>query len=491
MRADTDTNGAAGDPRSFASAVRNAVIWRSGTQIFGQLVSWVSTFLVLRILAPSDYGLVAMTAAVMLLLSLVNGYGFANAVIQRKHVTDLMLRQLFGMTLLFNLGLAVVQVLAAPIAADYYNMPLVRDMLYVQTLHYLTTPFIVVGYTILSREMDFKRQAQVNFAAAIVAALSAIGGALAGWGVWTLVWAPIFGVAVRAVGMTWASGWFKLPSFDFRGAGFIMRFGGIVLVGNLFWFAQTQADVFIVGRVFSAHDLGIYTTALFLTQIFINKVVPPLNEVAFSAYSRINEGGAVAPAFLTSLGMIMVAGMPVFVGLAVSADPMVRVVLGAKWLETIPFVALLGLAMPFMAIVVLFAPALNAIDRPDVTTRNAFVGALILPASYLIGLRWGLTGVAAAWIVGYPLLLTIVAWRTLPLLGVTFVNFGRALAPALSATVAMAMATTIAGRAVDWPSAPVELAAIVAVGALSYLGWLVVFYRPEITRMIALIRDRG
>jgi O-antigen/teichoic acid export membrane protein len=77
------------------------------------------------------------------------------------------------------------------------------------------------------------------------------------------------------------------PSFDFRGAGTIARYGGMMAAAQLFWFLQSETDVFIAGHSFSAHTLGIYTTSLFLIQIFVSKFVPPLNEVAFSAYARM------------------------------------------------------------------------------------------------------------------------------------------------------------------------------------------------------------
>ena len=129
---------------SFGAQVRSAVIWRSGTQIFSQLVAWASTFLVIRILSPSDYGLFAMTSVVLVLLSLLNGQGFANAAIQQREGGTQQLRQLFGLLLAVNLALALLQVLAAPLVAAYYSQPMVADLLRVQALIYLTNPFLAL-----------------------------------------------------------------------------------------------------------------------------------------------------------------------------------------------------------------------------------------------------------------------------------------------------------------------------------------------------------
>src|SRR3546814_19990770 len=109
--------------------------------------------------------------------------------------------------------------------------------------------------------------------------------------------------------MTIAAGGVVRPSFDFRGAATLARYGSLMALGSFFWFVQSQADIFIAGRRLTAHDLGLYSTALFLTQIFVSKFVPPLNEVAFSAYARIqHDDAAVASAFAKSVRIIMKIG---------------------------------------------------------------------------------------------------------------------------------------------------------------------------------------
>ena len=305
---------------SLKTQVRSAIIWRSGSQIVAQLVQWAATFLVIRILAPADYGLFAMTQVILVFLNMLNGYGLASGLVQQKEIGRREIRQLFGMLLLLNVSLAAAQFLLAPLAAAYYRQPIVAQLLRVQALLYLATPFIALPTALLSRSMDFRLQARVNVVASIASASTALGGALAGLGVWTLVFAPVVFFGVRAIGMTIAAKSLVWPSFDFRGAGNIARYGGIMAMGQVFWFTQSQADVFIAGRYFTAHMLGIYTTSLFLTQIFVSKFVPPLNEVAFSAYARIqHDTRAVATAFNRSVRIIMIAALPFYFGLAATA----------------------------------------------------------------------------------------------------------------------------------------------------------------------------
>ncbi len=477
---------------SLRNQVRSAVLWRSGSQILGQLITWGSTFLVIRILSPSDYGLYAMTSVVLVLLSLMNGYGLANALIQKRDATPHMLRQLFGMLIVLNVALALIQIAAAPLVASYYGQHAVANLLRVQALIYLTNPFLALGYAVLSREMDFRKQAQVNLVSGLLSAFAALAGALAGLGVWTLVLAPLTGFATRALGMAIAARIFIRPNFDFRGAWSLAQYGGIVAVGQFFWFIQTQADIVIAGRAFDPHILGIYTTSLFLTQMFVTKFVPPINEVAFSAYARVQDDPqAMAHGFLKAVRILMLIGMPFCLGLAASADPLVHVVLGEKWLETAPVIALLGFAMPFMTIQVLFGPATNAAGRPGIYTRTTILGAVLMPLAFLIGVRWGVTGIAWAWVAAYPVLVAISAAWVLPVLRVSLSDFLKALAPPVLAGIAMFVGVKLSDAVL--PAMPVlaRLAALVATGGAIYGLCLMLFARDRIREVLALARRRG
>ena len=429
---------------SLRDQVRSAVIWRSGTQILGQMITWAATFMVIRILDPKDYGLFAMTQVILVLLNMLNGYGLASALVRRGDADRHAQRQLFGMLILLNVALAAAQFIAAPFAAAYYRQPIVRDLLHVQALLYLATPFIALPYALLARRMDFRKQAQVNLISALAGAGTALAGALYGLGVWTLVLAPIALFFTRAIGMTIAARSLMWPSFDFRGAGDIARYGGVMAAGQVFWFLQSQADVFIAGRLFDPHTLGIYTTSLFLTQIFVSKFVPPLNEVAFSAYARLqSDPGAVATAFVKSARIIMVVGLPFYLGVAATARPLVEVVLGPKWAEAAPIVHWLALAMPMMTLQTLFSPATDALGHPEIGARNGLTGAIFLPLTFLVGVHWGINGLIAAWFVAYPFYLGISAWRTLPVIGVKLRDLVDAITPPALAAAGMALIVTL------------------------------------------------
>nr|WP_299905857.1 lipopolysaccharide biosynthesis protein [Sphingomonas bacterium] len=479
------------EPEPLFAQARRAVIWRSGAQIVGQLITWAATFLVIRILDPHDYGLFAMTQVVLSFLNMLNGAGLTRGLIQQREADDRSIRQLYGMLIVLNFSLGALQFALAPLAAAYFHQPVVTDLLRVQSFLYFTTPFVAFPYALLARSIDFKHQARVYLLSSVAGAITALAGAYGGLGVWTLIAAPIALFTTRAIGMTIASGHRYRPSFDFRGAGTLAKFGGIMATGQLFWLLQSQADVFIGGPRLSPATLGLYTTGLFLTQILVSKFVPAINDVAFSIYARMQEDpAAIALGFLRSARMVMLVAMPFYIGLAATAEPLVATVLGPKWMEAAPLVRLLALSMPAMTMQVLFSPVCDAIGRPGIGLSTGIVGAVIMPTSFLVGIHWGVTGLATSWLIGYPIYLAITAARALPVIGVSARALIGAITPVLIAAIGMGAVVVTIDHWLPAMAPQARVAILVAIGAAVYLGWLSLFARDMLREALDMARGR-
>ncbi len=480
---------------SLANQVRTAVLWRSGSQVLTQIVSWCSTLIVIRLLAPQDYGLFAMAQVMLVLLSTMNGWGLASALIREAEVSEERLRQTLGMLVLLNCGLALAQFLAAPLVALWFGQPEVTNLLRVLSLLYLAVPFCALSHAIMSRRMDFRRPAQVRLAAALLGAATALTGAFNGWGVWTLVAAPLVMIVTEAIGMTWASGAPIRPSFRFSGAGHIAGFGGVMTVTQLFWFVQSQADVMIAGRVLDPHDLGVYTTGLFLAQLIAAKFVPPINEVAFAAYSRQqgagHEGGGAEP-LLATIRLVMLVALPAYAGMAVVAPVLVPVLLGKQWLEIAPLLPIMAMAMSMMTLQILFAPATNARGVPAAALRIAMLGSVVMPAAFLIGSQWGLFGFAWGWVGGMAVLCTATVVLSGGLIGLRPAGLARALAPPLGAALSMAAGVALLLRLLPEGVPPLlALACAVPLGVALYLGALKLIAPTRLAEALRFVRNEG
>ena len=477
--------------QQFADRVRSAVFWRSGSQIVAQIVMWSATVLVVRMLDPANYGLFAMTQVISAIFAVFNGSGFASALVQAESVDDRRIAQVFGLMLLLNGSLAAIQWWIAPLAAAHFHQPVVGDMLRVLALAYFAMPLIQVPTAVLSRGLDFRKQAIANFSAAIASAMTALSCAYSGFGVWTLVITPLVMFYVRGIGLMIASGLWLRPSFDFRGAGSTIAFGGALLVSQILWVIQSQADIAIAGSRFDPHHLGLYSEALFISQIFTAKFIPPLNEVAFPSYVELRNGGTVvATAFISTVRLTMFVAAPLYLGMAVTAAPFIETVFGPKWLEMIPFVQLLALAMPFFALQIIFSPATNAIGKPGIYVMSSAAGALIMPTAFLIGIRYGAIGLGYAWLAATPLLLIVTMAISLPAIGARRRDVLRAVLPSAAAAGCMAGALAFLAPHLSTLAASLRLAVMVAIGATIYLGLSWQFQRHTIEDLIGVWTNR-
>lgn len=473
----------------FSGRVRSAMAWRWGTQVLGQIITWGSTLAVVRLLEPSDYGLFAMTQVVLAAMAFLNGYSFATSLIQAPKVDTHKIAQVLGMLLLANGLIAAAQFLLAPYIAAYYGQPVVADMLQIQAALFLTVPFVALPSALLARKIEFRSQGLVNLVCALVGASVALYLAWRGYGVWALVYAPIAMAIARAIGLTFAARLLVWPSFDFRGARDILSFGGALTLCQLFWIIQSQSDIFIAGRAFDTHDLGLYSEALFLTLIVTGRFLPPINEVAFPAYAELHQlGKPLAPFFLRTMRTVLLVTAPIYVGLALTADAAVLTLFGPKWSEMAPIAAGLAVAMPAMALQIVCSPATNAMGSPRIYVITSAIGAVIYPAVFLIGITYGPMGLVYAWWIAAPALLLATLVLTLPAVGLTFGKLIAELLPVALACTVMALAVMMMKAAIGSLAPPLQLLLIVPVGALAYGATIWFGWPPLLRETWAMLR---
>ena len=479
------------DDNNFGNRVRSAVFWRSGTQILSQIIAWGATLAVIRILDPADYGIFAMTQVILVFLSFMNGYGLVSSIIQAEKVEKIQIRQAFGMLLLLNGGIAILQLILASVAAEYYRQPIVADLLRVQALIYLATPFMALPEALMTRDLQFKKPAIINLISAVVGAVTALYFAYNDYGVWTLVYTPLAIFWSRAICLVIAVKFYILPTFNFKGAGAMFGFGATLLASHLFWTIQSQSDIFIAGRYLEPHELGLYAEALFLTTIFAAKFVPPLNEIAFPAYARLQSNPrALAWSFLKAIRLVMLISCPLYLGMAVTAYPLVETIFGPKWIEMSPFVAILALAMPVMTLQIMFTPANNALGLPQITARTNMFGAVLMPIAFLIGIQYGVYGLAWGWVFAFPLLTIFTYSQSHRHIGISAREIGQAVWPGLSASIAMAGIVYCADILLPEMIVYARLALLVATGGLAYIGLLYILAKPTLIEAIRLIVRR-
>lgn len=472
------------------SKVISALRWTAIARFSAQLMTWAVTIVVIRLLSPADYGLMAMSEVFFALLMILSDAGLGSALIQAAEVSERQVRQVFGALCLINGGLFALLVLAAPMIGAYYQEPRVVPIMRVLAIGFIIVPAITIPSALLSRGIDFKRKSIVEFAASALSALSVLAFAAAGLGVWALVAGRLLNLLLQAVGLNLVRPFLKLPLLSFQAASHLMRFGGLHTLTAILWSLYSQADIIVAGRAFDAETLGYYAIGLHLASLILVKVMPLLNEVALPAYARLqHDPSAVAYYFLKVVRLASLPTFPAFVGLASVAPEFVRLVLGPRYEAAIVPLTLLCTLMPLRLVSNLFPAAIFAMGRPSVEVANNLFGAIVMPVAFVTGVQWGLLGLCLAWLVGYPIVFVYQLHRSAPAIHVRTLDVLRATGPMLSGALLMALAVWGAKRLpLEVLGGVGELVLLVLVGIIVYAGYIWALHRELAQEAFAVVR---
>ncbi|MFW2404283.1 MAG: lipopolysaccharide biosynthesis protein [Gammaproteobacteria bacterium] len=392
--------------------VVSALRWSTSLRFLSQLITWAMSLVVIRILDPEDYGLMAIASAFIAFFTMVNQLGIGAALVQRPEANELEQRQSFGLVLAINTGLFILIFAASPLVAVFFEEPELTGLIRLLACQLILVSFLTVPESLLLRNMDFKSRAIVELVAGVTSGGLVLAMAFRGYGVWSLVTGSIAHAAIRVIGINIAHPFLKLPSFDFRGAGHLVKFGGLITLDRTLWFFFSQADVFIIGKLLGAELLGFYSVALHIASLPMQKINGIINSIAFPAFARIQNDREQVGAYLKkSLQILAFFSFPVFFGISAVAPEFVTVILGEKWLPVIPIIVLLSLVMPLRMASTVLTSTLHGVGRADISFMNKLIATIIMPPAFLVGAQFGLIGVCLAWLVGFPVVFGIESFR--------------------------------------------------------------------------------
>jgi O-antigen/teichoic acid export membrane protein len=261
-----------------------------------------------------------------------------------------------------------------------------------------------------------------------------------------------------------------------------VRFGGWVTLDRLLWFAYTNVDVAIAGRVLGGTLVGVYTVATSLASIPLEKLMTLVNEISLSAFSRMQgDPERIRSGVLRAVESVSLLAFPTFFGMAMVAPDLVEILLGPKWTVAIVPLQVLCLVFPFRALGIFFAPALFATGQPRVVVENNAITLAGVAVALSIGVQWGVLGLCIGWVAGYVPTFCIVARRTMVSLGIPARQVVGKIGFALTASLTMVVALAGARILVEaLPPVP-ELASMILIGVALYAG-MVLAFRPGALR---------
>jgi teichuronic acid exporter len=377
-------------------------IWTALDTFTSAGLSFLFRLLVARVLAPEEFGLAALALTIVAILQVINDFGLTAALIQRdeRAVTPELVNTTFTASAVVSLLIAAATALAvAPVTAAFYHEPRIQPLVAVLAISLLPSPFTTVASALMLRRRRFKTVALVR----VLATLSglAVAGAvlLLRPSPWVIVYQTLATSAVSLVGLVMAARWRFRLSLRLQHLREVFGFSTMILLNDLTVSFSANAGVFILGRIVSTTDAGLFALAAYMTDTFRRALMSVLNRVNFVHYSQIKDDkAALARVYTATLAWNCRIIFPVMTAFLLFGPPLLIHFLGESWRELGSVVRWLCLSVMIHAAGGTTSTLYKAIGRPGLD-MGLFVGtmALVLFPAMLAG-AWlgGLAGVAIA-----------------------------------------------------------------------------------------------
>lgn len=472
-------------------SVVSGIAWTGGVRTLTQGFQWAAALLVVRLLTPEDYGLVAMAGAYLGLVSMFSEFGLGAAIVQRRDLSSDQIARLGGVSLFLGTTLAALSVGVSGWIAAFFDEPRVQPIIMVLAVSFIFSGADIVPRSLLKRDLDFKRLSLVGGARNMVYAVTSLALAALGFGYWALVLAGLSGTLVRMiVALWWRRHRITWPS-QLHTIRSELWFGGHVVVTQLSLYVRKFADILIVGKTLGTEPLGAYNVGWTQANIPVERVTPIVTGVSAGvlAASQDDTAGLRRYVKMFTEGIALIA-FPATFGLAVVADDFVMLVFGERWAATIGPLRVLAVVAALRCITPVLSQVLIATDQAKENMQFAVAGSIVIPIFLFIGSHWGITGVAFGWLLGHPLVMgTILLRHALRTTEMPFLEYVSSLRRAGLASLVMVL-VVIATRTTMPPEWPLGLrfAVEVASGAVVYGIWVFTIYRKRLMFALSLLR---
>jgi lipopolysaccharide exporter len=373
-------------------------LWTLGLRLSSRALGFARTIVLARLLFPADFGLIAMAMLVVTGLDNITQTGFQQALIQKKSDIEGCLDTAWTVTLMRNLVLCLILVLAAPLVAGFFEAPRLTDIIRVVSLSVLLSGLANIGIVFFQKDLEFDRQFGFEWWASLAEFALTVLLAFLLRDVWALVWGGLAGNVLR-VWLSYALHPYR-PSFTFNPAVFreLLDFGkwvsGFAVVG----YAVSQMDSILIGRILGAEPLGYYQMAFLTAVIPSSEVAIAVSMVVFPSYSMLqDQPGRLRESFEKVLQVAAMVCMPIGFGILAVAPEFVRIVLGERWQGIAPIMQVLSIMGIAKALEGTTNSLVMAVGRPGwLMGFSALQLCLLAAGLYPLTSRWGIHGAAIA-----------------------------------------------------------------------------------------------
>lgn len=463
-------------------------IWRFAERCGAQLVTFIVSIVLARILAPEDYGTIALVTVFTTILQVFVDSGLGTALIQKKEADDLDFSSVFFFNFAVCLILYIGMFIAAPFIAEFYNDSSLTSVVRVISLTIVISGVKGIQQAYVSRNMMFKRFFFSTIGGTIFSAVFGIVLAYQGFGVWALVAQQLSNTAIDTLILWLTVKWRPKLMFSWNRLKTLLVFGWKLLVSALLDTCYNNLRNLIIGKMYSSADLAYYNQGDKFPKVIVTNINTSIDSVLLPTMSSAQDDrervkNMTRRAIKTSTYVMA----PLMMGLAFCSVPIVHLVLTDKWLPCVPFLRIFCVTYMFYPIHTANLNAINAMGRSDWFLRLEVIKKIVGMAILLSTMWFGVMAMAYSLLLSSVLSQIINSWPNRKLLGYGYLEQIRDIAPAIILAVIMGICVYFIGY-IPLPTIVTLIIQIVA-GAVIYIVFSAILKLEEYEYLTGMIKS--
>ena len=463
-------------------------IWRFAERCGAQLVTFIVSIILARILAPEDYGTIALVTVFTTILQVFVDSGLGTALIQKKNADDLDFSSVFYFNFVVCFVLYAGMFVAAPFIAKFYGDTTLTPIIRVISLTIVISGVKGIQQAYVSKNMLFKRFFFSTIGGTIFSAFLGIGLAKAGYGVWALVAQQLSNTTVDTIILWITVRWRPRKAFSWKRLKSLLSFGWKLLVSSLLDTCYNNLRNLIIGKMYSASDLAFYNQGDKFPKLIVTNINTSIDSVLLPTMSSAQDDrervkNMTRRAIKTSTYVMA----PLMMGLAFCATTIVKLVLTDKWLPCVPFLRIFCITYMFWPVHTANLNAINAMGRSDWFLRLEIIKKIMGIAILLSTMWFGVMAMAYSLLLSSVLSQIINSWPNRKLLGYGYLEQVRDYAPGILLAVGMGICVYFIGY-IPLPTIMTLVIQIFA-GAALYIGVSAILKLEEFEYLLGMVKS--
>ena len=445
-------------------------IWRFAERCGAQLVTFIVSIVLARILMPDDYGTVALVTVFTTIMQVFVDSGLSTALIQKKDADDLDFSSVFYFNFVVCIILYLIMFFAAPVIASFYNIPELTPIVRVISLTIVISGVKGVQQSYVSRNMLFKRFFYATLGGTIFSAFLGIAMAYAGFGVWAIVAQQLSNTAIDTLILWITVKWRPKLMFSWERLKGLLGFGWKLLCSALLDTGYNNLRNLLIGKIYSSSDLAFYNQGDKFPKLIVSNINTSIDSVLLPAMSNEQDSRDRVKSMTRRSIMVSCYIMaPLMIGLACCASNIVTVVLTEKWLPCVFFLQIFCITYMFYPIHTANLSAINALGRSDLFLKleiwKKVVGLVLLFSTIFISVK----AMAYSLLISTLTSMIINSWPNKKLLNYSFLEQIKDILPSIILAIGMGAVVYLIGY-LPLPTLPLLLTQVICGGVIYLFG---------------------